>query len=74
MGNVEHYMGLHYPVQLVRQDEGGDVFWLAEIPELPGCMSDGATPDEALENIEDAKRLWIETLLEDEFDIPEPAQ
>ena len=37
-------------------------------------MTDGATPEEALENIEDAKRLWIETLIEDGFDIPEPAQ
>ena len=72
--DAEFYMGLKYPVQLVRQDEDGDVFWLAEIPDLPGCMTDGATPEEALENIEDAKRLWIETLIEDGFDIPEPAQ
>lgn len=72
--DVEHYMSLDYPVQLLRQDEDGDVFWLAEIPDLPGCMTDGATPDEALENLEDAKRLWIETMIEDGFDIPEPTQ
>ena len=67
-------MSLDYPVQLVRQDEDGDVFWLAEIPDLPGCMTDGATPDEALENLEDAKRLWVETLMGDGFDVPEPTQ
>ena len=72
MGIVEHYVSLDYPVQLVRQDEDGDVFWLAEIPDLPGCMTDGVTPDEALENLEDAKRLWVETMIEDGFDIPEP--
>ena len=72
--DAEYYMGLHYPVQLVRQDEDGEVFWLAEIPDLPGCMTDGTTPEEALKNIEDAKRLWVETLIEDGFDIPEPAQ
>ncbi len=65
-------MGLEYPVKLTRVDEDGDVFWLAEIPDLPGCMTDGATPDEALENLEDAKRLYVETLMEDGFDIPEP--
>ncbi len=74
MGTVEHYMGLDYSVQLTRQDEEGDVFWLAEIPDLPGCMTDGVTPDEALENLEDAKRLWIETMIEDGFDVPEPTQ
>ena len=72
MGNVEHYMGLDYPVKLTHLDEDGDVFWLAEIPDLPGCMTDGATPDEAMENLEDAKRLWIETMIEDGFDVPEP--
>ena len=67
-------MGLPYPVQLLPQNEDGDEFWIAEILDLPGCMTDGATPDEALENIEEAKRLWIEAILEDGFEVPEPAQ
>lgn len=33
--------------------------------ELLGCESHGTTPDEALENLEDAKRLYIESMIED---------
>jgi predicted RNase H-like HicB family nuclease len=40
------------------QDEDG--VWIVECPSLPGCGSDGATQEEALENIKDAISLWIE--------------
>lgn len=40
-------------------DEDGGGF-LATVPELPGCMSDGETPQEALENVFDAINCWIE--------------
>ena len=33
--------------------------------ELPGCESHGTTPNEALDNLEDAKRLFIESMIED---------
>ena len=39
-------------------DEGGG--WLAEVPELPGVMSDGDTPQQALDNVMDAIAYWIE--------------
>jgi antitoxin HicB len=42
---------------LSEEDGGG---YLATVPELPGCMSDGETPQEALENIFDAINCWIE--------------
>ena len=35
-------------------------------------MSDGSNPSEALRNLEDAKRLWIETCIEDGCEVPEP--
>jgi len=38
-------------------DGGG---FLATVPDLPGCMSDGATDVEALENAHDAIAAWIE--------------
>ena len=38
-------------------DDGG---WIAEVPSLPGCISDGATREEALENIQDAIETWID--------------
>jgi antitoxin HicB len=38
-------------------DGGG---YLATVPDLPGCMSDGETPKEALKNVQDAISSWIE--------------
>jgi predicted RNase H-like HicB family nuclease len=51
-------------------DEGGG--FLAEVPELPGCMSDGETPHEALENVFDAINCWMEAAREMGRKVPEP--
>ncbi len=40
-------------------EEGGGGF-VATVPDLPGCMSDGETREEAARNIEDAIRCWLE--------------
>jgi len=40
-------------------DEDGGGF-VASVPDLPGCMSDGETPEEALSNVRDAIAAWIE--------------
>jgi antitoxin HicB len=51
---------LKYPVIVQRlspEDVGGS---LATIPDLPGCVSDGETPEEALANVQDAIAAWIE--------------
>ena len=50
-----------------------DNIFVASIPELPGCMAHGETKEDALKEIEIAKELWIETALEDDLPIPEPA-
>lgn len=47
-----------------------DQSWLVDVPELPGCMADGVTPAEALENIEKVISEWIETAREIGKDIP----
>ena len=39
-------------------DEDG--FWIAEVPSLPGCGSDGVTKAEVLERVKEAIALWIE--------------
>jgi predicted RNase H-like HicB family nuclease len=41
---------------------GEDSGWVAECPSLPGCVSEGRTKPEALENIKDAIDGWIETM------------
>lgn len=49
-----------------------DKKWLVEVPELPGCMADGATPEEALNNVEVVISQWIETAREIGRSIPAP--
>ena len=51
--------------------EGGG--WLAEVPELRGCMSDGETPQQAIDNVMDAITCWIEAAEEDGRPVPVPA-
>ena len=45
---------------------------VAEVPELPGCMADGASYQEALANAELVIQEWLETAKELERPIPEP--
>jgi predicted RNase H-like HicB family nuclease len=49
-----------------------DEAFLAEVPELPGCMADGKTYQEALANAEVVMRQWVETARELGRPIPEP--
>jgi predicted RNase H-like HicB family nuclease len=49
-----------------------DEAYLAEVPELPGCMAHGKTYESALANAKEAIQLWIDTALEFGDPIPEP--
>lgn len=51
-------------------DEGGG--WLVEYPDLPGCMSDGETPEEALKHGQEAIAGWIKLAREMGRSIPKP--
>ena len=51
--------------------EEDDAF-LAEVPELPGCMADGKTYQEALANAEKIIEEWIEIAKEEGRSIPQP--
>ena len=55
-------MTMKFAVILHEAEEGG--YW-AEVPSLPGCVSQGETVEEALENIKDAIELFWECMLED---------
>ena len=50
---------------------GEDGFWVAEVPSLPGCISQGNTKDEALKNIREAIDAYIAALEEDGLPVPE---
>ena len=49
-----------------------DQKWLVDVPELPGCMADGATAVDALINTEQAINEWIETANSIGREIPQP--
>jgi predicted RNase H-like HicB family nuclease len=51
-----------YSVALIKSPEG----YAVNCPALPGCWSEGSTRDEALANIREAIRLWLEVAEEDE--------
>jgi len=67
---VEDYLRLPYTIQL-RQYEDGTFF--AAVAELPGCMTEADTADEAVEMIRDAMAGWIEVALSEGLPIPDPA-
>ncbi|GMR04418.1 MAG: hypothetical protein BMS9Abin23_0315 [Thermodesulfobacteriota bacterium] len=45
---------------LIERDEAG--FFVAEVPALPGCLSQGQTREEALDNIKEAVEGWLEVM------------
>ena len=59
-----------YEVIIYWSDE--DQAFIAEVPELPGCMAHGDSHNAALVNIKDAMELWITTAKEFNDPIPKP--
>lgn len=66
---LDDYLALPYTIELVPDPDGG---WFVAVKELPGCMSQGDTEEEALEMIHDALEGWLAVALEDGMRIPEP--
>ena len=50
---------------------GEDRYWVAECPSLPGCISQGKTKEEAIENIREAILGYITALEKDHLPVPE---
>jgi antitoxin HicB len=66
---LNYYLSLPYTIQLIREDGES---WFARVLELPGCMTEGDSPEEVVEMIFDAMAGWLEIALEDGRPIPEP--
>lgn len=67
--SLNYYLDLEYTVRLKKNSDGS---FFAEIEELPGCMTEGDTEEEALKMIEDARRGWLEVALNRGLTVPEP--
>lgn len=69
--SLEYYLTLQYPVTLYPDPERG---YVAQIKELPGCLTQGETLEETVANINEARELWIETAYEAGDEIPLPSK
>ncbi len=61
---------MKYEIVIYWSDE--DDAFIAEVPELPGCMADGPTKSKALKAVEVVAREWIETARSLGRPIPQP--
>ncbi|MBI5199679.1 MAG: type II toxin-antitoxin system HicB family antitoxin [Nitrospirae bacterium] len=61
-----------YKYEIIIYWSSEDEAFISEVPELPGCMTHGITPEDALKNAKEAIQLWIDTAKEFGDTIPEP--
>lgn len=66
--NIDYYLALEYPYTVVPDD--GSFF--VQYPDLPGCMTQVEAAADIPAMAQEIKELWLETALEEGFDIPEP--
>ena len=72
MEKVKYYMNLPYTTIIEPVNDESGLYYVGRIMEFDGCMSDGDTQEEALQNLQEAMELWIETKLANGFEVPEP--
>lgn len=70
MTSNEAFLGYSVTLTNLSPDEGGG--WLAEITELPGCYSDGETPEAALSSLRELLPFWLQVASEEKRPIPSP--
>lgn len=61
-----------YKYEIIIYWSNEDNAFIAEVPEFPGCIAHGETPEKALKNANEAIQLWIDTAKEFGDPIPEP--
>ena len=68
LGGERQMQGYEIIIYWNREDQ----VFVAEVPELPGCMAHGGTEELALKNVKDAIQLWVDTAREFGDFVPEP--
>ncbi len=61
-----------YKYEIILYWSNDDAAFIAEVPELPGCMAHGDTQADALARVNEAMELWIDTAREFGDAIPQP--
>jgi antitoxin HicB len=74
MANLEfeQYVKLPYAIIIETDRENDEIYYMAFHPELPGCMAQGDTVEEAIASLNEARADYIKALLEWELEVPLP--
>ena len=70
--NVRDYLNLPYSIVIKKTNDESGIYYHATVQELDGCQSTGDTLEEAYTNIYEAMEGWIETKLDNGFEVPKP--
>jgi len=70
--DVKHYMSLPYTTIIEPMNDESGFYYVGRIMEFEGCIADGDTKIEALQSLQEAMEIWIETKLANGFHVPEP--
>lgn len=70
MKDLEYYMQLNYRIEIVKDEiEGG---YVLSVPKLKGCLTCADQLEKGIEMLDDAKKQWLITALEEGYEIPDP--
>ena len=70
---AETYLQRPYHIELIQgEDRSQGLRWVASVEELPGCIAQGDTPEQAVARVRDVMESWIEFVLERGEQVPEP--
>lgn len=61
-----------FPYRIIIRWSDEDSSYIAEVPELPGCMADGSTSEAAIKEARKVARLWMEVAKREKREIPRP--
>ncbi len=71
MKTINYYMNLPYKFEIIEdKNEGG---YIASYPDLPGCITYADNFNDILNNLIDAKKVWLEAAIKDNYEIAEPS-
>ena len=65
-------MKIYYPAKITRQSK--EKYWLVEFPDLPGCLTQGDSLEEAKHNAREALTGYLASIFERNLKIPEPTK
>ena len=72
MLTIDDYMRMPHRSEITEDDEEGG--FVAQFPELPGCITCAETKEDVIRNALDAKRAWLEAAIEDGIAIAVPEE